>query len=124
MSGTTGKDGNFCFVRFMSLFSVVIIVVLFLPMNFFGDRYSRKYFIAFLAGQLAGRRRICPSNFHLLSVIAIVIGYRMLSMITNCRFHGCFSSLRPEIKHFRIRKKCYFPVKFVVCAIIFVNDCS
>ena len=35
-----------------------------------------------------------------------------------------FEALRPEIKHFRIRKrKCYFPVKFVVCAIIFVNDC-
>ena len=36
-------------------------------------------------------------------------------------FRRCFSALRPEIKHFRIHKKCYFPVKFVVSLIIFVN---
>ena len=34
------------------------------------------------------------------------------------------SALRPEIKHFRIHKKCYFRVKFVVSANIFVQDCS
>ena len=73
MSGTTWKDGNFCFVRFMSLFSVVIIVI-FLPMNFFADRYLKKNFIAFFAAQLAGRRKICPINFYLLSLIVIVLG--------------------------------------------------
>ena len=31
--------------------------------------------------------------------------------------------MRPKINHFRIHKKCYFPVKFVVSLIIFVNDC-
>ena len=35
-----------------------------------------------------------------------------------------FSALRPEIRHFRIHKNCYFPVKLVVSAIIFVHSCS
>ena len=39
-------------------------------------------------------------------------------------FRNCFSALRPEIKHFRIHKKCYFPVKCVVSLISFVMDCS
>ena len=34
-----------------------------------------------------------------------------------------FSALRPKLNTFRIRKKCYFAVKFVVSLIIFVNDC-
>ena len=38
-------------------------------------------------------------------------------------FRSCFSALRPEIKHLRIHKKCYFPAKFVVSANIFVHDC-
>ena len=38
-------------------------------------------------------------------------------------FRSRFSALRPKINHFRIYKKCYFPVKFVVRLIIFVNDC-
>ena len=38
-------------------------------------------------------------------------------------FEAAFSALRPEIKHFRIHKKCYFPVKFVVSANIFFCDC-
>ena len=46
------------------------------------------------------------------------------NLVPNHRCGFVFkAALRPEIKHFRIRKKCYFPVKFVVCAIIFVNDC-
>ena len=39
-------------------------------------------------------------------------------------FRICFPTLRPEIKHFRIHKKCYFSVKFVVSVIIFVNVCG
>ena len=38
-------------------------------------------------------------------------------------FRSCFSALWPEIKHFRIHKKCYFPVNFVASSIIFVHDC-
>ena len=38
-------------------------------------------------------------------------------------FRSCFSALRPEIRQFRIHKNCYFPVKFVVSAIIFVQAC-
>ena len=38
-------------------------------------------------------------------------------------FRSCFSALWPEIKHFRIHKNSYFPVKFVVSSIIFVQDC-
>ena len=34
-----------------------------------------------------------------------------------------FTALRAEIKHFRIHKKCYFPVKFVISSNIFVHDC-
>ena len=39
-------------------------------------------------------------------------------------FPSCFSALRPKSNHFRIHKKCYFPVKFLVSLIIFVRDCS
>ena len=82
-------------------------------MNFLADRYSKKYFIALLAGQLAGRRRICPSNFHLLSIIVIdkiaigsefVILYSFLldilcghfipTTLRSCFYENCSSSLR------------------------------
>ena len=33
------------------------------------------------------------------------------------------ASLDDKIDHFRIQKKCYFLVKFVVSVIIFVRDC-
>ena len=38
-------------------------------------------------------------------------------------FRNYFEALRPKINHFRIHKKCYFPVKFVVSLIIYVHDC-
>ena len=38
-------------------------------------------------------------------------------------FRSCFSAFGSKINHFGIHKKCYFPVKFVVSLIIFVNDC-
>ena len=41
-----------------------------------------------------------------------------------CGLSFCFSALRPKINHYRIHKKCYFPVKFVVSLIIFVRDCE
>ena len=31
-------------------------------------------------------------------------------------FEAAFQALRPKINHFRIYKKCYFPIKFVVSA--------
>ena len=45
------------------------------------------------------------------------------NLVPSPRWGFCFSALRPKINHFRIQKKCYFLVKFVVSLITFVNDC-
>ena len=55
----------------MSLLIVVIIVVLFPPLNFSVVLFSKKYLMAFLAGHSRGNRNIWPSSFHLLSVISM-----------------------------------------------------
>ena len=57
-SGVTWKEGYFSFVLFMSLLIVVIIVVLFPPLNFSVVLFSKKYLMAFLAGHSRGNRNI------------------------------------------------------------------
>ena len=77
-NGVTGKFGYFSLVHLMSSFSVVIIVVLFLPRNFFADRSSKKYDIAFRAGQSFGSLITCPSSYHLLSYIVFDSGSELV----------------------------------------------
>ena len=58
----------------------------------------------------------------LISHVTIITWMANLVPSLRCGF-GFEAAFRPEIKHFRIHKNCYFPVKFVVSAIIFVNSC-
>ena len=55
----------------MSLLIVVIIAVLFPPLNFSVVLFSKKYLMVFLAGHSRGNRNIWPNSFHLLSVISM-----------------------------------------------------
>ena len=75
ISGVTGKVVSFSLVRLMSSFRDVTMVVLLLPLKTLLVLSSKYYLIAFLAGQSFGSLRMCPSNFHLLSMIVIESGF-------------------------------------------------
>ena len=68
------------------------MVVLLLTLKILLALSSKYYLIAFLAGQLAGSLRMCPSSFHLLSVMVIdsgfvsVILYSLLLDILCCHW--------------------------------------
>ena len=42
---------------------------------------------------------------------------RILGLMSHVTIRSCFSALRPKINHFRIHRKCYFPVKYFVSLI-------
>ena len=56
-SGVTGKELCFSCVLLMSLLIVMIMVVLFYPLNFLVVLFSKKYLMTFLVGHSEGKKQ-------------------------------------------------------------------